>query len=76
MCPKKINDSYSQETLIIRRQILNETTLETLHLVPILFHHVPGFYLETRFLNPIPLSLMATFFIPLTISKSVFPLYM
>ena len=42
---------------IISRQNLNEN-LETLHLAPTLFYHLPGFfYLKTDFLNPHPLSL-------------------
>ena len=36
----------SQEGRSISRQNLNEN-LETIHLAPMLFYHLPGFYLNT-----------------------------
>jgi hypothetical protein len=45
-----------QEGSSIRRQNLNEW-IESLHLAPALFSHLPGFYLKTGFLNPYSLSL-------------------
>ena len=45
-----------QEGSSISRQNLKEN-LETLHLAPSLFSHLPGFYLKTWCLNPRPFSL-------------------
>ena len=47
--------TVNQEGSSISRQNLNKN-LETLHLAPMLFYHLPGFYLKTGFLNPPPLS--------------------
>ena len=41
-----------QKGSINSRQNLNEN-LETLHLAPTLFYHLPGFYLKTGFINPL-----------------------
>ena len=46
-----------QEGSSISRQNLNGN-LETFHLAPMLFYHLPGFYLKTGLLNPHPLSLI------------------
>ena len=45
----------TQEGSSSSRQKLNKN-LETLHLAPTLFYHLPGFYLKTGFLNPHPFS--------------------
>ena len=50
-----MNALQTQEGSSISRQNLNEN-LETLHLAPTLFYHLPGFYLKTGFLNPHPFS--------------------
>ena len=46
-----------QEGSSISSQNMNEN-LGTLHLSPMLFYHLPGFYLKTGFLIPHPLSLI------------------
>ena len=50
------NVNNVQEGSSISRQNLDEN-LETLHLAPTLFYHLPGFNLKTGCLNPHPLSL-------------------
>ena len=49
-------DTNLKDGSSISRQNLNDN-LETLHLAPTLFYHLPGFYLKSGFLNPHPLSL-------------------
>ena len=53
---RKVDFSHSgfyQEGRGINRKNLNEN-LETPHLAPALFSHLPGFYLKTGILNPSP----------------------
>ena len=50
----------TQKGSSISRQNLNDN-LETLHLAPTLFYHLPGFYLKPGFLNLYPFSLLQTF---------------
>ena len=54
---KKSTKFNAQLAFLLKKEKNRHEYLETLHLAPTLFYHLPGVYLKTGFLNPHPLSL-------------------